>query len=573
MKKQQLAGSLLGLVVGLEGCRTPSKPPAATPAVIQGNVDPKTVDAVYQDAWQAFEQARKADLQGAAVIETADRLLALDPPIHLKLAAIYAKANVAYAKRDDEAVMSLSKQGLEALQTDSYSQEQPGQHLELTSPFRRLQALAAARSGQAQWAVEELLGLWEARQMAELEFYAGLAMAYDRLEKTSEATLAYARWRELLPPDSDEAVYAEERMRFFWRGLPREQLVQLAQKASGSQAARCLLYRAGQEISPESPSWVQNCGRSVRTIGILLPRTGALAGLADEQLAAARAAIRVLSRTRKGEAPQIVWADSGSDPQKAVAGAAELRKKHADILVGPLLGAEISAVLNATEGKIGVIVPGEDRAGAIGVAPPLEARIARLLALGKQQKVNSLLVMAPENAYGQRAVKAAQEKAAKSGIKTVKAIFYPPQTTSFATFIRPEIKALGRGTALLIADRMGRVDMILRQLARLGIVPAPASTTATVVLTTGENLSPAVVMRSPSIFEGLWLAPMAGPDAEGQFFATEYEALEGQAPSDQAWLVWRALVAAWDEGLQPAQDQRPVTLYHVEKGQLVEQAP
>src|SRR5690606_8846573 len=94
---------LLGVGVAVAapaGCRNPR---TQAPKFLgdMRDLDAERVDPAFRDDWVALEDARKADPAGEDVREIADRLLAREPPIPVRLSAYRAKAEHAYLQGDD----------------------------------------------------------------------------------------------------------------------------------------------------------------------------------------------------------------------------------------------------------------------------------------------------------------------------------------------------------------------------------------------------------------------------------------------------------------------------------------
>jgi ABC-type branched-subunit amino acid transport system substrate-binding protein len=335
--------------------------------------------------------------------------------------------------------------------------------------------------------------------------------------------------------------------------------------------------RAGRTAPAGAPAWVQGCqplaavGNAPR-IGLLLPRSGKFAGLADIQLAAAAAAIRALAGPA-GASLQITWEDAGSSPAEAKQAASALLASGADVLVGPVGPGNVEAaaeVAATAGGRVRLVVPGEASGQVHGVAPTIEARTAALAqAVGRSGRTVAV-VLAPDNSYGKRAVAALEKSLPKSGVKSLKTIYYPANTTSFHKVLDPVRSSL-KTAAIVIPDQLGRVELVVRQLVRDGVVVDRPKQPGVPILTTGEGASPETLGTGHEVLDGVLVAPVAWETADAAGFAEAYTAMEGTGPSDQAWLVYRAVAHAWtgaDAMAPPA-----AAVLRVEGGRLVATDP
>lgn len=538
-------------------------------------LDPGRVDPAFEGEWEAVRDAQAKDPGGVAVVEAADRLLAKAPPLNLRLAAHLAKASQALQRGDYAAARGSTGAGLdEVTRARAGGAELADAERELAGQLQRAHALAEAEAGDPQAALQAIAAAPDADRNPEL--LAASARARARLGDRAGAALAYAQWRSVVPDGSPEAALAEARLREQWTGLEAAALEAAARRAPGTPAAQCLLVRTGRSAPEGAPAWVQTCqaaaaGQGAPRIGLLLPRSGKFAGLADVQLAAAAAAIRVLAGPAAA-AVQVTWQDAGSSPAEARAAAQALIGQGADLLVGPVGPGNVEAaaeVVAASGGRVRLVVPGEGAGGVVGVAPTLEARAQVLAQAAVRLGRTTVVVLAPDNAYGKRAVSALEKSLAKSGAKSLKIITYPANTTSFAKVLDPVRAELKRG-ALIIPDQIGRVELIVRQLARDGFTVERPKQPGLPILSTGEGIGPDALATGHEILEGVLLAPVAWPTPDAAAFADTYATMEGEPPSDQAWLVWRAVARAWSgaEQATPA-----AAVLRVESGRLVATEP
>ena len=522
---------------GCKSTRSGGAPPAA--------LAPERVAPEYRREWEAVQEARTADPAGASVVAAADRLLARDPPINLRLAAIHAKVSHAYLLGDDAVVQRWSDQAAAAIdQAGGAAAVLDEGERRLLLDLRRLAALAAARGGDPAAGLARLEAAERAGAIGAAELWGARAAAHERQGERGEALVSYAEWRARLEVGSAEARYAEAKMGELVRGLPRSERVALRERQGP--AAECLDASIGK-VRADAPSWTAACRGAGRRVGVLLPRSGPFAELANIHLAAAVAAVRVLAANGGAEV-EILWAESGATADEARAAALELRETGVDAVVGPVGAANVGAVAPVFRGAVKQVLLGESVDGVSGVAPSLEARCAALIAVARRLRVPGLVVVSPANAYGSRAARAIERAAAAEGLKVLHRRDFPLETTSFAPVLAPALGDLRRGAALVVAHHVAGTALILKQAAREGL-SATGAGAKLVTLATGESLRPAAV--EPAL-EGTWLAPSAWESAESAEFAAAFAEQEGEPPGDQALLVWRALAASWrGEAPQP----------------------
>ncbi len=533
---------------------------------LTGTLDPGSVAPEFEADWEAVRRAQSSDPAAPEVAAAADRLLSREPPRNLRLAALHAKADQALRVGDHAGAQRHAAAGLaEVVKARAEAGELPAAEQGLAQQLARVRALAEAMVGDPQQALQWLTALPAAPDGERL---AATAIARERAGDRPGAVLAFAQWRTIAAENSPEAALAESRMQALWVGLDPGTLETAARGASGTPAAACLLNRAGHPPDPQAPAWVASCRPGAARVGFLLPRSGKFAGLADLQLAAATASVQVLARGA-GKTVEVLWQDAGSTPAEVTKATTALLRAGVDVMVGPVGPGNIEAAVAAAAaagGKPRFVVPGEATAVVTGVAPSLEARGAALAAQVRALGLRGAVVLSPDNSYGKRAGEAVTKSLSDNGIKILKVVNYPDDMTSFAKLVAPVLPELRSGVALVVPDRLARLELLLRQLVRSGMTADRGDGKGVAVLSTGEGLSADALGPGHEILGGVWLAPVAWPTPDGDAFADAYTALEGQPPGDQAWLVWRAVATAWGGG--PGAPPVAAVL-RVESGRLV----
>ncbi|TPV95445.1 MAG: amino acid ABC transporter substrate-binding protein [Myxococcales bacterium FL481] len=484
------------------------------------------VDREYRDDWRAVVRAQQADPAGAEVVAAANRLLARNPPAPLRAAALLAKAQRAYLVDADDRAIRWSAEGLAAA---GEAELDAG----VESGLWRTSISALARGGDPSLALETIERARAQTDVATVELRGAAAIALERQGDPSQAAVGFAAWRELVDDGTAEAAYAERRFAALAAAVEPRQLRALANAAQSPAVATCLRVAAGDGLPAVRGDWTASCRRLPTRVGVLLPRTGSFAGLADRQLAAATAGVAVLARERGVE---LIWEDAGSTPRSVTAGAQRLLGRGAEVVVGPVGRANVRAAVEVLD-PVPAIFPGESVGGGIGVAPALEMRVDVLRELASRRR-GLTLVLAPDNGYGQRAA----ARFAAGGGAVVRT--YPPATTSFKPVLESDLARAQRGGCVVILDAMPRVELIVRQLRSLGVTlgDGPAQL---LVLSSAEGLSSDELAHGRDLFDGLVLAPAAAPGPASTPFENEYYRQQGRAPDDQALLVWRALRRAW----------------------------
>lgn len=552
----------LGLACGGASCRTGStnRPHYLGDGNGEGALDARPTDPGWHDAWDRLQKAHDTDPGGDQARALADELLAGDPPLSVRLAALRARAEHAYLHQDDPLALASAEEGL-GLGREAAG----GEPSRVLVDLARIRARALVRGGDpavALAALEEPLVTGSGGLPPE-EALGMRAVALDRKGDAAAAAGAFAAWREVLPDGRATTLWAEQRLALLADAAPPQALAEVVAAMAPSPGRACLAARLGEPVPPGVPPWVAGCGTASGGIGVLLPRTGPFSAFADEQLAATLAAIEVLAKDRP---PPLLWRDSGSTAKTAEAGARSLVGEGARVLVGPIGPKNVKAVVSEVGAQAQVIVPGEGTGKAAGVAPSLEQRVAALVDAATAQGCDRLVVLAPENAYGERATDAVRAKTRSFGGEVVVRT-YPADTTSFQPVVNPVMTALRSDAALLVPDTLARAEMIVRQLARAGRMPAHGDVPGLVVLTTAEGLSPQGLSVGHDVLDGVWVAPAAARGLESAEFEAAYARLQGEPPGDQGLLVFYALEQAITG--QPGPGAGRITITRVQGGRLV----
>lgn len=297
-------------------------------------------------------------------------------------------------------------------------------------------------------------------------------------------------------------------------------------------------------------------------VGLLLPLSGPAAGLGQDLLDAAELALFDAGRSDL----QLLPRDTGDKPQQAEAAARSALDAGAELLIGPLYGRSAVAVapLAAARG-VSVISFSNDAAIArpglyvLGFRP--EEQIQRIVRYAGAQGRTRFAALAPEDAYGTRAISSFRDAVAEvPGATPVIALTFPADSDSpmsavevMAAFGRPEGlpvqvtnpdgSAVARPAlpppgfdALLIADGGPRVGSIATLFASYDVTPSTTS-----MLGTMRWQDDPALLASPGL-QGAWLASWP-PDALAGF-ANRFAGVYGREPAPLAVLAYDATALA-----------------------------
>lgn len=208
-----------------------------------------------------------------------------------------------------------------------------------------------------------------------------------------------------------------------------------------------------QQTQGLQPSAVAGSGQR---IGMILPLG---AGGEIGRVAKAMRNAALLAQQEIGGGLQLSFYDSKGNPSGAAQAAGQARQEGSAIILGPLLGSNISAVTSQSSGVPVLSFSNDQRqagAGAylLGIAP--DASVARVVRYAAQRGLRRIAVLYPQNAYGQAGLQAAQNAAAQSGAAIVTARSYPAATGSSgkSELAKSLADQAGQFDAILIADEL-----------------------------------------------------------------------------------------------------------------------
>jgi branched-chain amino acid transport system substrate-binding protein len=316
-------------------------------------------------------------------------------------------------------------------------------------------------------------------------------------------------------------------------------------------------------------------------VGLLVPLTGAGAGLGEDLVDAAQMALFDVGRTDLELLPR----DSGDQPDKAEAAARSALDAGAELLLGPVYGRSAQAVAPIAAARgVNVISFSNDGSVArpglyvLGYRP--EEQVERIVRYGAAQGRTRFAALAPGDAYGSRALAAWRGAITKiPGATAAIAVTYPPggdvprpEVQQVAAFGRPNGLPPEAATepgvqapppqglpppgfdAVLIADGGQRVRAIAALLAYYDIGPATVALQGTMRWRDDPNV------LTDAGLQGAMLATWP-PDSLADF-QRRFAQIYGRDPAPLAVLAYdatalSALLAQGQPRFTPAQITDP----------------
>jgi ABC-type branched-subunit amino acid transport system substrate-binding protein len=293
-------------------------------------------------------------------------------------------------------------------------------------------------------------------------------------------------------------------------------------------------------------------------VAVLLPLSGANAELGKAMLEAAQMALFTTGNDRLTLVPR----DTTGTPDGAAGAARAALADGAQLILGPLLAAEVDAVKPvAGEAKINVIAFSTatqlagDNVFLMGFLPRQE--VVRETAFARESGVSRFAVLAPNSEYGRLMTDALRETAGQAGGTVVKAESFDPRsgdaspaiqrlagnTASAAPGTSPEPDAAPAPgptqrvsfDALLLPEGGDQLKQIARRLKTAGI-GSPQ------VRLLGSGLWDDASVSSEPALVGGWFAA-SPPDARREF-QSRFQSTYGHAPPRLASLAFDAAALA-----------------------------
>lgn len=286
-------------------------------------------------------------------------------------------------------------------------------------------------------------------------------------------------------------------------------------------------------------------GRDVIRAGIMLPfsdRRASVRAQAEGMLAG----IELALFDHAGEDFVILPKDTRGSKATAQSMAEDLVRQGADLVLGPLFGANVTAAADVLAPEGTPLISFSNDASVAGggtwlasIAP--EAEVAEIIAYAYLQGYDQFAFFGPRSSLGEKVERAMQYEVAKNGGLLIASGFYPSSTMSpdteaayFASTIERAV-AGGARVAVLVPERGTRLRRIAPLLAYHGVDMRVVK-----MLGLGNWNDPSV-WREPSL-QGAWFT--APPLADIDEFKQRYERLYGREPSSLAAVAYDATALA-----------------------------
>jgi branched-chain amino acid transport system substrate-binding protein len=285
-------------------------------------------------------------------------------------------------------------------------------------------------------------------------------------------------------------------------------------------------------------------------VAVLLPLSGANAELGKSMLEAAQLALFTTGNDRLTLVPR----DTGS-PEGAAGAARSALAEGAQLILGPLLAADVAAVRPVTQdAKVNVIAfsTATQLAGGniflMGFLPRQE--VVREVSFARERGVSRFAALAPNSEYGRLMADALREAVGPAGGTVVRTEFVEPRAADAAPAIQRLVGGPGAGgspgaasptpggasfDALLLPEGGEALKQIARQLKAAGIAEPQVR-----LLGSGLWDDPAIA-GEPALYGG-WFA--ASPPEARREFESRFQATYGHAPPRLASLAFDAAALA-----------------------------
>ncbi|MFN4225299.1 MAG: penicillin-binding protein activator [Hyphomonas sp.] len=282
-------------------------------------------------------------------------------------------------------------------------------------------------------------------------------------------------------------------------------------------------------------------GRDVKRAAVLLPFSHPTANVRTEA-EAMLAAIELAMFENAGTDFLILPKDTAGRASTAEARADEAIKEGADIILGPLFGAEVTPVKNAVSRKqIPVVAFSNDRSvaggGAYLASVMPEEEVTRIMGYAASRGIRTFALLGPDTAYGKQIDTAMRAEAAKNGWTVLGAGFYDPNASASSEVSRIArlVNAERSQVGLLIPERGNKLLSIAPLLVVNGVDPGRTRFLGTSLWDDSS------IWREPAL-NGAWFAAV-DPDNQTAFRDT-YRRIYGRAPTDLAAAAYDAAALA-----------------------------
>jgi outer membrane PBP1 activator LpoA protein len=206
-------------------------------------------------------------------------------------------------------------------------------------------------------------------------------------------------------------------------------------------------HPAAQRIAPRIVAQYKQRNQYPGRIALLLPLSGHLKGPA-EAVQNGFLAGRFMSKKQEGKLPDITVYNSGGGPQSALKAYQKAVDAGADVIIGPLTKKAVSAVAGKakrSQPELALNYPPQgdhDKAPSdfyrLGLSPNDSAREAASRA--SQAGLKRALVLAPDNDWGRRVVRAFREALQNHGGTIVRNAYFRPGKGDYSIPIKQVLK-------------------------------------------------------------------------------------------------------------------------------------
>jgi branched-chain amino acid transport system substrate-binding protein len=234
----------------------------------------------------------------------------------------------------------------------------------------------------------------------------------------------------------------------------------------------------------------------------------------------------------------LIPRDTGATPESAAAAANDVIDRGAELILGPLLAADVRAIAPiARQRNVPVVAFSTDRTvagdGVFLLSFLPETEVTRVISYAIAQGRTRFAALIPATPYGQRAEEAFRATVTAAGREVVVVQSYQPNPQA----LEPAVKAIGKtGFDAIFLPEGG---VMLRSLAPILLVKGPNSSQIK-LLGTGLWDDPAVA-KEASLIGGWYSVP---PQDQRLTFATRYQQLYTVKPPRIASLAYDGVALA-----------------------------
>lgn len=302
-------------------------------------------------------------------------------------------------------------------------------------------------------------------------------------------------------------------------------------------------------------------GRDIKRAAVLLPFSHPNANVRAEA-ESMLAGIELALFEYADENFLIIPKDTAGKTSVAEARTNEAIVEGADVILGPLFGANVKAVRAiAIKESVPVIAFSNDRSAAGGgaylasVAP--EEEVTRAMDYAVSRGVQSFVFLGPNSDYGRRVEAAMRTQASRLGAVMLSSALYDPATTApveearqIASVLKAESRRAPNRVAVMIPERGVKLLSVAPLLPYNGVDLRRIK-----VMGTGLWADESV-WREPTLYKGFF----AGPNPEDQeAFETTFQRIYGRKPTELAAVSYDAAAMSVRLAIDDAMTYRGVT--------------